>query len=84
MPHKDPETKRAYHRDYMRRKRAGVKPKPPPMLSPTPEPSREVGNLCFNSERPHTTERRYPHPAYLVQDGYWFDPQTLALIGEVK
>ena len=39
MPYKNPEAKRAYHRDYMRR-RADVKPGNEIVLSPSPPPGR--------------------------------------------
>lgn len=34
MPYKDPDKRRAYHKEYMRRRRAGVKPESAPLLSP--------------------------------------------------
>jgi hypothetical protein len=38
----------------------------------------------IDRSRPYTIESRYPWPAYLMQDGYWFAPKTGEIIGEVK
>ena len=82
MPYKDPAQKRAYHREYMRRRRAAVKPSPPPVLNPTP--SQAGLSQRIDRSKPYTVEDRYPYPAYLVQDGFWFDSKTDSLVGEVK
>jgi len=82
MPHKDPETKRAYHRDYMRRRRAVVNPDALPMLNPDQGQADPPRLIDWN--RPYTEESRYPYPAYLVQKGYWFDPQTGELVGVTR
>jgi hypothetical protein len=79
MPHKDPETKQAYHREYMRRRRGAVKPgNTSVLISPQegPGPPRRL-----DKTRPYTVESRYPWPAYLVQDGLWFSPDTGELVG---
>jgi hypothetical protein len=83
MPYKDPETKRAYHREFMRRRRAVVKPSPQEPVKPRQEQA-EGPPRFIDRSRPYTLEGRYPWPAYLVQDGFWFDPKTGELIGRVK
>ena len=83
MPHKDPDTKRAYHREYMRRKRADVKPSPQEPVKPHQEQA-EGPPQFIDQGRPYTIESRYPWPAYLVQDGYWFDPNKGDLVGKVR
>jgi hypothetical protein len=88
MPYKDPETKRAYHREYMRRRRGAVKPEEAPVLNhiskvPEPQLRRRQMSRVLDQIRPYTVESRYPYPAYLVQDGLWFDPDTGELVGVV-
>jgi hypothetical protein len=78
MPHKDPEKKRAYHREYLRRRREAVKPGNKTVLCPTEEAPRHLDRT-----RPYSVESRYPYPAYLVQDGLWFDPATGQVVGVV-
>ena len=80
MPYKDPDKKRGYHRDYMRRKRADVKPSPQEFVRPHQELVQEPPRF-IDRTRPYTVEGRYPWPAYLVQDGYWFSPDTGELVG---
>jgi hypothetical protein len=82
MPHKNPETKRAYHREYMQRRRAAVKPGNPSVLNPPQEGPGVPRRL--DRTRPYTVESRYPWPAYLMQDGYWFDPKTGELVEKVR
>ncbi len=82
MPYKDPETKRAYHREYMQRRRAAVKPNDAPVLNPAQEGPGTP--RCLDRNRPYTVENRYPWPAYLVQDGYWFNLDTGELVGKAK
>jgi hypothetical protein len=82
MPHKDPETKRAYHREYMQRWRAAVKPGALPMLSPDQAQTNPPRRL--DPTRPYTVESRYPWPAYLIQDDLWFDPNTGEPVGKVR
>jgi len=88
MPHQDPEKKRAYHREYMRRRREAVKPGPEVVLIPAQEgpqfTRRRQMHRMIDRTRPYTVESRYPYPAYLVQDGLWFDPTTGELVGEVR
>jgi hypothetical protein len=79
MPYKNPETKRAYHREYMRRRRADVKPGNEPVLIPAQEGPRRLDRA-----RRYIVESRYPWPAYLVQDGLWFSPDTGGLVGKVR
>jgi hypothetical protein len=81
MPHKDPEAKRRYHREYMRRRRAGeVKPSPVKPKAHLPEPSGEpTSPFVLDRTRPFHEERRFPHPAYLVQS-WWFNPETGAAV----
>ena len=85
MPYKDPEKKRTYMKEYMARKRAGVRPSAnlePELVRPYQE---QAGPPKFiDRSRPHTIEGRYPYPAYLVQDGYWYHWQTGELVGKVK
>lgn len=76
MPHKDPEEKRAYHRHYMRRRRAGagraVKPDPVKPVAPCHEQV-ERRTRSIDWGRPYTVEDRFPYRAYLCQDDAWFD-----------
>jgi hypothetical protein len=85
MPHIDPETKRAYHREYMRRRRAAVKPEKETvftLVSEVPQfTRRRQMNRVLDRNRPYTIEGRYTYPAYLVQDGLWFDPDTGKVVG---
>jgi hypothetical protein len=82
MPYKNHEKKREYHREYMRRRRAAVKPDPAPVLNPAPVQAGPPERIDLT--RPYTEESRYPWPAYLVQDGFWFDPKTGELVGKVR
>jgi hypothetical protein len=82
MPYKDPDKKRAYHREYMRRRRAAVNPGKEVMLNPPQEGPGAPRRL--DRTRPFTVERRYPWPAYLIQDDLWFDPNTGELVGKVR
>jgi hypothetical protein len=78
MPYKNPEAKRAYFRAYMQRRRAAVKPGNTFVLIPpqeAPGPPRRLDRT-----RPYTVESRFPWPAYLVQEGLWFDPDTGELV----
>ncbi len=78
---KDPEKKRVYFREYMRRRRAAVKPEQEPVLNPAQEAPGPPQRLDWT--RPYTTEgRRRNH--YLVQDGFKFDPKTGELVGEAR
>jgi hypothetical protein len=82
MPYKNSEKKRAYHREYMRRRRAVVKPGNEIILNQAPAqagPPRRI-----DRERPYTVESRYPYPAYLVQDGYWYHWETDELVGRAR
>jgi hypothetical protein len=79
MPFIDPDKKRGYFREYMRRRRAAVNPGNTPVLNPPqegPGPPR-----WLDRTRPYIVESRYPWPAYLVQEGLWFDPDTGELVG---
>jgi hypothetical protein len=82
MPYKDPDKKRAYHREYMRRRREAVKPDDAPVLIHAQEG--QESPRCIDRTRPYTVESRYPWPAYLVQDGYWFAPDTGELVGVAR
>jgi hypothetical protein len=82
MPYKDQDKNRAYHREYMRRKRADVKPSPQEPVKPHQEQAEPP--QFIDRSRPYNNESRYPYPAYLVQDGFWFDPDTGKVVGEVK
>ena len=82
MPYKNPETKRAYFREYMQRRRAVVKPGNEAELIPPQEGPGAPRRL--DRTRPFTVERRYPWPAYLIQDDLWFDPNTGELVGKVR
>jgi hypothetical protein len=88
MSHKDPETNRAYHREYMRRRRGAVKPDDAPVLTPAiDEPQftrRRQMSRVLDQTRPYTVESRYPWPAYLIQDDLWFDPNSGELVGKVR
>jgi hypothetical protein len=83
MPYKDPDKKRGYHREYMRSRRADVKPSPQEPVKPHQEQA-EGPPQFIDRGRPYTIEGRYPYPAYLVQDGNWFNPQTGELVGPAK
>ena len=85
MPYKDLEKKRAYQRGYMRKKRSGIRP------SASPEPELVKPHLeqvdppqFIDRDRSYTVEDRYPYPAYLVQDGFWYDPKTGNLVGKAR
>ena len=86
MPYKNPDQKRAYMKAYMARRRAFVRPS----TSPEPEPVRpnqertQKPPRFLDRDRPYTTEDRYPYPAYLVQDGYWYDPKTGEVVGKAR
>ena len=82
MPYKDPDKKRAYSREYMQRRRAVVKPGNEAELIHDQEAPGSPRRI--DRARPYTVEGRYPWPAYLVQDGYWFDPKTGELVGKVR
>jgi len=82
MPYKDPEKKRAYQRDYMRQRRGDVRPLPQESIRPHQEQAEPP--QMIDRGRPYTIEGRYPYPAYLMQDGFWFDPTTGELVGEVR
>jgi hypothetical protein len=66
----------------MQRRRAAVKPVNTPALNPTQEGPGAPRRL--DRTRPCTVESRYPWPAYLVQDGFWFDPYTGELVGVAR
>jgi hypothetical protein len=96
MPHKDPDKKRTYHREYTRRRRAAVKPGNGVVLNPEAQEA-GAGNLikpntqalagsprCINWNRPYFLTVQFPRPDYLQQDGYWFNPETGELMGAVK
>lgn len=87
----DPDKKRAYHREYMQRRRGAVKPvalHPPcenetdTALIPAQEGPGAPGRL--DRTRPYTVESRFPWPAYFVQDGYWYHWETWEFVGAAK
>lgn len=82
MPFVDKEKKRAYHREYMRRRRAAVKPDTPLVLNPAPGHAGLPQRI--DQDRPYTVEDRYPYPIYLVQDGYWYHWETGELVGKAR
>jgi len=86
LPYKDPEKKRTYQKEYMRQKRAGVRPSVTPESEPVrPHQEQAQGPPRFiDQDRPYTIEDRYPWPAYLVQDGFWFHWETGKLAGKVR
>jgi len=70
----------------MRQRRAGVRPS----VSPEPEPvnphqeQAQEPPRFIDRSRPYSIEGRCPYPAYLVQDGLWFDPNTGEVVGKVR
>jgi len=72
----------------MRQMRAGVRPS----ASPEPEPVRPHQEQAqaqgpprfLDRSRPYHEEERYPWPAYLVQDGYWYHWETGELVGKAR
>jgi hypothetical protein len=86
LPYKNPEKKRAYQREYMRQRRAGVRPS----ANPEPEPVRPHQEQApgppqfIDRSRPYTIEGRCPYPAYMVKDGYWYHWETGKLVGKVR
>ena len=85
LPYKDPEKKRAYQREYMRQRRAGVRPSANQKTEPVRPNQEQAGAIRFiDRDRPYTIEDRYPYPAYLVQDSFWFDPKTGNLVGKAR
>jgi hypothetical protein len=85
MPYKNPDKKRAYQRKYMRQRRAGVRPSAEPEPEPVRPHQEQAGPSRFiDQDRPYTIEDRYPHPSYLVQDGYWYHWETGELVGQVQ
>jgi hypothetical protein len=82
MPYKNPEKKKEYQRDYMRQRRAEVRPSPQEPVRPHQEQAEPP--RFFDRSKPYTIEDRYPYPAYLVQDGFWFDPGTRELVGKAS
>jgi hypothetical protein len=86
MPYKSKAEKAAYMREYMRQRRAGVKPSAWPELEPV-RPHQEQAQeppRFIDQSRPYAIEGRCPYPAYLVQDGYWYHWQTGELVGKVR
>ena len=79
MPFIDPDKKRTYFREYMQRRRAVVKPGNEAELIHAQEGPGSPRRI--DRTRPYTVERRYPWPAYLVQEGLWFSPDTGELVG---
>jgi hypothetical protein len=86
MPYKSSEKKRAYQREYMRQRRTKVRPSnssEPELVRPHQEQTQEPPRF-IDRDQPYTVEGRYPWPAYLIQDGYWYHWQTGELVGKVK
>lgn len=79
MPHKDPDAKRRYHREYMRRRRVGCVKPPEPVVKPEapryPEQA-EPPPRFIDWTRPYSVESRFPYRAWLLQDGFWYHPDT--------
>ena len=73
----DPEKRRRYTREYMRRRGAGSIGRVKPQQDHAARPPKQ----SIDRSRPYTVDTRYPFPAYLVQDGIWFDPKTGELVG---
>lgn len=70
MPFKDTEQKRAYHRDYMRRRRAGVKPSPGTKVYVCERyPFYEIGKIKFKHGR-FVTDR--PEDQALIEGSDWY------------
>ena len=79
MPYKDPEKKRAYHREYMRQRRAAVKPEHDLMLNPVQET--QVPPPKLDMTRPYReAPMPFPLPSYWWQDGALYDKQTLEFV----
>jgi hypothetical protein len=85
MPYKSNEKKKAYQREYMRQRRAGVRPSARPELELVkPHQEQAEPSQMIDRSRPYTIEGRYPYPAYLIQDGYWYHWQTGELVGKAR
>ena len=83
MPYKSKEKKAAYMREYMRQRRAGVRPSPQESVRPDQEQA-EGSQRFIDRSQPYTIEDRYPYPAYLVQDGYWYHWESGELVGKMR
>jgi hypothetical protein len=86
MPYADKNKKRAYQREYMRQRRADVRPSDslePETVRPNQEQAQEPLRFIDRS-RPYAVEGRCPYPVYLVQDGYWYHWETGELVGKVR
>ena len=85
MPFKDPEKKRAYQREYMKKKRSGIRPSAYPAHEPVRPHLEQVEPSQFiNRSKPYTVEDSYPYPAYLVQGNHWYHWETGKLVGEAR
>jgi hypothetical protein len=74
MPYKDAGKKRAYQREYMRKRRGTQKP----VLDPYPPKQMER----LDPTRPYEEYLSpFPRPAYWKQDGALYDKQTLMFVG---
>lgn len=70
MPFKDPEQRRLYHKNYMRRRRAGVKPSPGVKVYVCEHyPFYAIGKIKFQHGR-FVTDR--PEEQALVEGSDWF------------
>ncbi len=75
-------TKRGKRHRHPYQRRGAVKPGNEAVLNPY---QGQTGPpRCIDKTRLYTVESRYPYPAYLVQDGYWFDPKTGELVGKAS
>jgi hypothetical protein len=85
MPYKSSEKKRAYQRAYMRQRRKSVRPSASHETDPV-RPHQEQAELpkFIDRSRAYYEEERFPYPAYLVQDGYWYHWETGELVGKVR
>lgn len=83
LPYKDLEKRRTYHREYMRRRRAAVKPAPSTVLNPAKEaPRTQAPPSKLDMTRPYREyPMPFPLPSYWWQDGALYDKQTLEFMG---
>jgi hypothetical protein len=74
MPIKDAETRREYHREYMRRKRAGIVPEPKPERPPS---RRTLARRRREARELEEAERKAQHEQWLRQCSFCREPDSV-------